>query len=197
MNKVIPIVEEDVEMPDLHQRRYQLEPIPNYKWQVMDTNTGMAIMEGTFEDMVFARHHLNKGYYLNNPILRKVGVKYVLHPMHSYHPFGKFRMSASNIVFADMVIRSTGSLDIYDIQGEDPKIIDLRGKSATQNAPFPKVDNTSEKLRLAMTPFSDFVTRLFYDASHFADITINEEGHLTIHQLVGTSPTINDLRKNK
>lgn len=195
---MIKIITEDVKMPDLHQRRYQLMPhFANYKWQVLDTNTGTSIKEGTFEEMLLARLHLNKGYYLENPISEKVGIKYILHPMDSFHRFGKFRMVGGANVFADMVIRCTGHLEIYDIQGKDPKIIDSREKGAIQNTPFPKAENTSEEFKITMTPFSDFVTRLFYDATNFADITLNEEGHLTIHQLVGTSPTINDLRENK
>lgn len=194
---MIKIITEDVEMPDLHQRRYQLMPLANYKWQVLDTNTWTSIKEGTFEDMFPACQHLNKSYYLENPILKKADVKYIFHHMDYLRRLDFFRLHANATVFAVMSIRSNGSLNIYDIHGEDPKIIDSREKGAIQNTTFPIVENTTEELKITTTPFSDFVTRLLYDLTHYADITINDKGHLTIHQLVGTSPTINDLRKNK
>jgi hypothetical protein len=176
----------------MNQRRYQMEPLNNNLWQILDKETGTQVGQGSFGNMALARHHLNKAHYLANPIPETVKLQNILTSMNTV------RVSANNTAFADVRITSDGSLNIYHIHGEDPKIIDKREINPSECIVFPKVKTTSETLTLlAINPFSDSVTRVLYDLTHYADITINDKGHLIIHALVGTSPTINDLRENK
>lgn len=64
---MIEIITEEVEMPDIYQRRFQKE-CKNFgsrkeEWSVIDTETKTIRYKGKFEDVCLASHNLNKDHY--------------------------------------------------------------------------------------------------------------------------------------
>lgn len=64
---MIEIIIEEVEMPELYNRRFQKE-CKNYgskkeEWSVIDTETNTVRYKGGFENVCLAVHNLNKAHY--------------------------------------------------------------------------------------------------------------------------------------
>ena len=64
---MIEIITEEVEMPDVDQRRFQKECKSSgsrkEEWSVVDTETKTIRYKGKFEDVCLASHNLNKDHY--------------------------------------------------------------------------------------------------------------------------------------
>ncbi len=60
---MIEIITEQVEMPNLTERRFQ-KICKNNKWSVIDThNKNVIRYKGVFENVALACHNLNKKFY--------------------------------------------------------------------------------------------------------------------------------------
>lgn len=74
---MIEIITEEVEMPDIYQRRYQKE-CKNFEtrkevWLVIDTETNTVRYKGKFEEACLACYNLNKNHYRNITTEKYVG----------------------------------------------------------------------------------------------------------------------------
>jgi len=69
---MIEIITEEVEMPDIYQRRFQKEcknfEHRNEEWSVIDTETNTVRYKGKFENVVLACYNLNKKFYRDGQI---------------------------------------------------------------------------------------------------------------------------------
>ena len=62
---MIEIITQEVEMPDINDRRFQKEPkdMNGRKWTVTDTEQKRIIYTGKFEESSLICHNLNKKFY--------------------------------------------------------------------------------------------------------------------------------------